>query len=753
MLWQQGYCIFAICAKGAEKVQETERLEGTVENIVYASEESGYIVFEVAVNDEIITATGEVGNLCEGEDVVLHGVFVNHANFGRQFKVMLCEVSLPKSVSAIRTYLSSGALPHIGPALSKRIVDCFGAQTLEIIANEPERLAGIKGLSATNAKNISYEFKRIFGIREAVSWLAKFGISSSQSIEIYRIYGAETINAISNDPYLLCFDNLNISFQMADAMAAELQLDGEGNRRVSAAILYILKHNLLNGHTCLPKEKLLQTAADFIGVTSERILSVVNIMLEDTELELATCKGKDFVFLPELYNAERGIAAHLGFLSKFPVIDTKLSEKRIQMNESITGIQYAPLQREAIRQALERRVLVLTGGPGTGKTTTINAMISCFEAEGERVSLAAPTGRAAKRLSELTGRKAQTIHRLLEVDYSKDNIVRFIHNQKNKLRCDAIVIDEMSMVDAPLFENLIAALKSSCRIIMVGDEDQLPSVGAGSILSGLIASNVVPVVRLKDVFRQAAQSLIVENAHHIVAGEPLQKGSKDSDFFMLEAKGEQCAELIEDLVSKRLPSAYGYGASDIQVLCPTKIGVLGTVALNIRLQKLLNPPAPNKPQLVVGGKTFRVGDKVMQIKNNYDITFTRENGEDGVGAFNGDMGVIESVDTNTASLTVKSEDRYIMYSQEALSQLEMAYAVTIHKSQGSEFEAVIMPIADVPQKLRYRNLLYTGVTRAKNLCIITGLSFVVSEMAKNVRHTRRFTCIDAFLQAEVGIEG
>ncbi len=726
------------------------RLEGTVENVVYHNEDTGYTVIELSAEDTLITAVGELGDVNEGEELILHGVYTTHPNHGKQFKASLCEAHLPQDVGAIRKYLSGGALPYIGPALAKRIVDAFGAETLDVISAEPERLARIKGLTPARAKAISNEFRRIFNIREAIAWLARYGVSSAAAVEVYRLYGACTIETVANNPYVLCAGGLGVSFKMADAMAAELQIDGESDRRVGAAILYVLRHNLQNGHTCLPAGKLLQTACSFIGVAPERVAACVDKLLEDEELTSATVGEKEYLYLPEYYRAEQNIAAYLGHLAGFPEAAAQHADKLINANQLISGIEYAPLQRKAITAALAQHALVLTGGPGTGKTTTINAMIACFEQMGERVALAAPTGRAAKRLSELTGRKAQTIHRLLEVDFSKDNLVRFIHNEKNKLRYDVVIVDEMSMVDVLLFENLLAALKPACRVIMVGDEDQLPSVSAGNVLGGVMASGIVPVVRLTEIFRQAAQSLIVSNAHRIVAGELPQKGDKSSDYFFLESQGEACAQLVCTLVAQRLPDAYHYNAiTDIQVLCPTKIGPLGTVALNTRLQELLNPPTPAKKQLSHMGRVFREGDKVMQIKNNYDIQFTRDNGEDGVGAFNGDMGIIEAVDVRGGGLVVRSEDRRIVYTQEHLAQLETAYAITIHKSQGSEFAAVIMPLAEVPQKLCYRNLLYTGVTRARSLCILAGQMSVLEGMVHSVKNTLRFSCLSAFLKEGV----
>ena len=416
------------------------------------------------------------------------------------------------------------------------------------------------------------------------------------------------------------------------------------------------------------------------------------------------------------------------------------------MLELSQGFAYAPEQKEAICRAVTENCLVLTGGPGTGKTTTVNAILNILESQAERVALCAPTGRAAKRLSELTGRKASTIHRLLEVDYS-GGVVSFIHNEKNLLKCDVVILDEMSMVDVQLFQSLLAALRPNCRIIMVGDADQLPSVGPGNILSETIRSGVVPTVCLKRIFRQAKRSLIVENAHNIVSGRPLQKGGKEDDFFFLEADGEVCQKLVCDLVTTRLPRSYGFDpVRDIQVLCPTKMGPCGTQALNSLLQDMLNPPAPGKPQLQSASRMFRVGDKVMQVRNNYEIIWHRDGGEQGVGAYNGDIGIVESINTRDRSMVVRMDDRRLIYPAENLSELETAYAITIHKSQGSEFAAVVLPAAQVPPRLCYRNLFYTGVTRARKLCVTAGRRDTVAAMMANVRQNLRYSGLAALLR-------
>ena len=458
-------------------------------------------------------------------------------------------------------------------------------------------------------------------------------------------------------------------------------------------------------------------------------------------LRTRTFDGTEYIYLPDLYAAEEDIAARLGQLSTFPTEAPKTLDTDIRALEIAQGFAYAPLQQQAIRLALSSRVMVLTGGPGTGKTTTVNAILALYEAMYDRVALCAPTGRAAKRLSELTHHAASTIHRLLEVDYSTGN-VRFIHNEKNLLKYDVIILDEMSMVDVKLFQALLAAARYHCRIIMVGDADQLPSVGPGNILGEILRADVVPTVRLTDIFRQAQKSLIVQNAHRIVEGQMPQKGGAQDDFFMIEANGLACQKLVCDLVSTRLPKAYGFDpVRDIQVLCPTKVGPTGSVELNKRLQEILNPPAKGKAQLgtAESAKILRLGDKVMQIKNDYDITFERQGAEAGVGAYNGDMGVITGVDVDARSVTVQMDDRKYTYTADQLNELEPAYAVTVHKSQGSEFPAVVLPAADVPARLCYRNLLYTGVTRARRLCVLAGTARTEQAMVQNVRQNMRFS--------------
>ena len=737
--------IVEVCRRGRSMENTTQpqlqKLEGVVEHMIYENAETGYAVFEVNAGDQDIVVAGNVGSVDNGMNVTVYGHMVNHPSYGEQFRAESCEASLPQDTAGLLSYLSSGVLPYIGPSTAKKIVKTFGEDTLTVIAETPQKLCEIKGITAEKAAIISNEFRRLYGVREVIAWFTRFGLSPQSAVTAYRAFGPHTVEALTQNPYLLCGEPLQLKFAQVDGIAAALQFESGNRLRVAAGLLYALRHNAGNGHTCLPRAKLLESTAKFLRVEPEEIEAGLQELLQSEELRSRTFDGVEYIYLPDLLSAEEDIAARLGELSTFPTEPPATLESDIRALEIAQGFAYAPLQREAIRTALSSRVMVLTGGPGTGKTTTVNAILSLYEALYDRVALCAPTGRAAKRLSELTHHSASTIHRLLEVDYST-GAVRFIHNEKNLLKYDVIILDEMSMVDVKLFQALLAAARYHCRIIMVGDADQLPSVGPGNILGEILRTQVVPTVRLTDIFRQAQQSLIVQNAHRIVQGQMPQKGAASDDFFMIESAGLACQRLVCDLVSTRLPKAYGFDAvRDIQVLCPTKVGPTGSVELNRRLQEILNPPAPTKPQLggENGSKILRLGDKVMQVKNDYDITFERAGAEAGVGAYNGDMGVITAIDRDARSVTVMMDDRKYIYSADQLSELEPAYAVTVHKSQGSEFPAVIVPVADVPARLCYRNLLYTGVTRARKLCVLAGSGRTIQTMVRNVRQNMRYS--------------
>ena len=721
------------------------KLEGTVEHVIYENADSGYAVFEVDAGGTDVVVAGNVGGVDNGMSVTVYGHMVNHPSYGEQFRAESIEARLPEDRTAILSYLSSGVLPYIGPSTAKKIVAKFGDDTLTVIAETPQRLCELKGITEQKAAIISNEFRRMYGVREVVAWFARYGMTAQQAVTCYRALGPHTVEALTQNPYLLCGEPLQLKFGQVDTIAAALQFETGCRLRVAAGLLYALRHNAGNGHTCLPRDKLLESTSKFLRLPLGDLEAALDELLSSEELRTRTFDGVEYIYLPDLLSAEEDIAARLGQLSTFPTEAPPTLDADIRVLEIAQGFAYAPLQRQAIRLALSSRVMVLTGGPGTGKTTTVNAILSLYEALYDRVALCAPTGRAAKRLSELTNHAASTIHRLLEVDYSSGS-VRFIHNEKNLLKYDVIILDEMSMVDVKLFQALIAALRYSCRIIMVGDADQLPSVGPGNILGEIIRSGLVPTVCLNEIFRQAAQSLIVENAHHIISGEPLKKGGKTDDFFFLEADGDAAQKLVCDLVTTRLPRSYQFDpVKDIQVLCPTKLGPTGTQALNAELQAMLNPPKKGKPELQSAARVFRVGDKVMQVRNNYEITWQRIGGEQGVGAYNGDIGIVESIDVRSRSMVVRMDDRRLVYPAENLNELEIAYAITVHKSQGSEFPAVILPAAQVPPRLCYRNLFYTGVTRGRKLCIVVGRRDVVNRMMSNIRQNLRYSGLAALL--------
>ena len=721
--------------------QELEQLEGTVEDIIYENADNGYTVFEVSGGGVITVVCGVVGELHAGESVICRGRYENHATYGRQFHAQECETDMPKDLEAVYAFLASRSLPYIGAKTADKIIDLFGAEALEVIANDPARLTQVPGISPDKADRIQQEFKRMFGMRELIAYLAQFEIGPRKAMEVFRAFGPGAMQAISANPYLLCGEPLQLDFRHADSIAQYYHMEGDCAQRLEAALLRTLRHNAGNGHTCLPRAQLLETASNFIHQPPEKLARALDKCIETEELCVKMFDGVPYIYLPDLLAAEQDIAHRLAILARRGKNTARDLDRNLQVLELTQGFAYAPLQREAIRKAMTENCLVLTGGPGTGKTTTVNAILQLLENQAERVALCAPTGRAAKRLSELTGRKASTIHRLLEVDYT-GGVVSFIHNDKNLLKCDVVILDEMSMVDVKLFQALVTALRYSCRIIMVGDADQLPSVGPGNILGEILKAGVVPTVRLTDIFRQAQRSLIVQNAHRIVEGQMPQKGGPKDDFFLIESNGLACQKLVCDLVSTRLPKAYGFDpVRDIQVLCPTKVGPTGSVELNRRLQDILNPPAKGKGQIgtAESAKILRLGDKVMQVKNDYDITFERAGAEAGVGAYNGDLGIITAVDVDARSVTVQMDDKKYTYTADQLNELEPAYAVTVHKSQGSEFPAVILPVADVPARLCYRNLLYTGVTRARKLCVLTGTARTEQTMVENVRQNMRYS--------------
>lgn len=728
--------------------ERTELINGTVKRVVFSRADSAFSVIELVNGDGTETVVGELPDVAVGEELEITGKYVVHPVYGSQFKAEVCVKVMPSGAAAIMRYLSSGVIKGIGPATAKRIVQNFGDGTFDVIENEPERLAKIKGITYDRAMQLSEEIKNRRSLREVCLKLSRFGLSADDAVSAIGVLGDTAAEQIEQNPYLLCKKGIDISFEKADDIAGSIGIARDDLERLCAGVLYVVRHNLQNGHTCLPEKTVLGIAAKLLDCDSRAVDDACALLCERGELTALKIGDTPFYSVTEIYDCERYIATRLSIELSLPQKARAVTEKEINAAGMRLGIIFEGLQREAIALSVTSGVFILTGGPGTGKTTTVNGIIEVMENRGMKVSLAAPTGRAAKRMTELTGREAKTVHRLLEVgttDDKKEHV--FVKNERNPIDADAVIIDEMSMVDAALFDALLRALKLGTRIVLVGDSDQLPSVGAGNVLKDMLSSGKFASVRLCKVFRQALSSMIVVNAHRIINGEPLLLDSRDGDFFMLDQTvANRAVRLVSDLCCRRLPAAYGFSPlQSIQVLCPSKKMELGTVNLNNILQEQLNPPADDLPEIAFKGFTLRRGDKVMQIKNNYDIVWEDDAGSEGTGVFNGDVGILEDIDVRTKEVSVRFSDRVARYLGDEVTQLEPAYAVTVHKSQGSEFDCVILPLLDFPYQLKYRNLLYTAVTRAKRLLVVVGSREVLASMAANEKKTMRYTALKSML--------
>ena len=726
---------------------ELKQIEGIIEKITYKNEQNGYTVCTLKSGREHITVVGIIPFISIGDNVKFTGDFVVHASYGEQFSAQTYETVAPKTVASILRYLSSGIIKGVGPATAERIVAKFGADSLDIIQNTPDDLSTIKGISIEKARNIAEEYKKQFGVRDLMLLLNPYQISMEKCIAIFQHLGTKAAEKIKENPYILCSDKIDLPFERVETIAFDMGIEADNEMRLAAGIEYILRKNLMNGHTCLPRKKLVPVAVNLLESDELRIDSICDKMIESLILRSKTVNDADFLILPEYFNAEEYIAARLSAAKKYINSSNVIDEAEIICVEANLGIKFETLQKDAINKALNNAVFILTGGPGTGKTTTLNAIIDMFEQRNAVIQLAAPTGRAAKRMTELTGREAKTLHRLLEVEWTSENRQSFARNEKNPLECDVIIVDEASMLDSLLFESLLHALKISTKIILVGDTDQLPSVSAGNVLNDILSSGMYSSVALKKVFRQAQSSVIITNAHAIINGEPSDLSNKANDFFMMhrDYSADVCNTVLE-LCETRLPQAYKFNPlTDIQVLCPSRKAETGSVNLNNLLQATLNPRKNNQPQLAYKGVYFRVGDKVMQIKNNYDLQWKKDNGDIGYGVFNGDVGYIADIDIKGGRISVIFDDKTATYFTDNIGELELAYAVTVHKSQGSEFDCVILPLFDTPSQLLYRNLLYTAVTRAKKLLIIVGSETLYNKMAQNDKKTLRYTLLKEFL--------
>lgn len=725
-------------------MQELSEINGTVEAVIYRNDENGYGVVRLELDSgETATAVGCLPYIAPGEMISAEGSWMNHAQHGRQFKIEQCSRLLPTSSEAIYNYLAGGTVRGIGPATAAMIVDRFGDKTLDVMEMHPEKLAEIKGISSSKAKDIGTGFKKQAGVRRLTEFLCSYGIQPIFALKMFKFYGNSAIDIVHENPYILASSHIGASFAEADALALALGIEGDSINRVCAALIFELAHNSGNGHCFIPRGKLTAATAQLIGVAQELADDAVDKLVDEGEIVCDKVAGLDACYLSSLYEAEKYTA------DKIKAMCRKNSGKKVDITKTIerlentNNIKYAPMQRRAIELAAQNRMLVITGGPGTGKTTILKAVLALYDELELETYLAAPTGRAAKRMSELCGTEASTIHRMLGAKMSDDGeTVVFGKDEEDKLACDALILDECSMVDITLMCAILKATKSDCRILLVGDADQLPSVGPGNVFSDIIRSGIVPTVRLTEIFRQKADSRIVRNAHMINKGEHPDFNENSGDFFRLRRmQGASSVETIVELCKKRLPENMKIPTNQIQVLSPSRKGETGTMNLNKRLQAALNPPDEKKKEKLFGEIVFRTGDRVIQIKNNYDIVWKDKLGKSGMGVYNGDIGTIVDIDTASEYLTVDYEDKLAVYGFEMLNELEHAWALTVHKSQGSEYRAVILSLNPVAQMLLTRGVLYTAVTRAKELMIMVGDDNIAHRMIDNHKQSRRYSAL------------
>jgi len=729
-----------------------EKVKGYIEHFVYRNAENGYAVVNLITDGEELTCTGNFGSADIGDNLELEGEYTTHAIYGEQFKVTNYKITIPDDVTSMQRYLASGAIKGIGEALAAKIIKKFGEDTFRIIEDEPERLAEIKGISQRKAIDISIQMSEKREMRDAIIFLQQYGISNNLAVKIFEQYGTRIYAILKENPYQLAEDIAGIGFHTADEIAEKIGIKVDSDYRIRSGLLYALSQAAADGNSYLPRTLLVQKASELLGVEQDITDAQIDNLLMAQKLVI---KGQDQVYASSFYYVEQSCAVMLHDLNvksqdSDPGEEQRLRDQILEL-ERKKDIELDELQREAVLKSISNGIVIITGGPGTGKTTTINAIIAYYAAQGLDIMLAAPTGRAAKRMTEATGYEARTIHRLLEVNggMSDDNdrgLVRFEKNAENPLEADAIIIDEMSMVDMHLFHALLKAIVPGMHLILVGDSSQLPSVGPGQVLHDLIASGKFSTIVLQKIFRQAEESDIVMNAHRIHRGEPIKMDNKSKDFFFLERNSSDVIyKHMVQLVRDKLPGYVNASTYDIQVLTPMKKGPLGAETLNTILQSYLNPASDDKKEHTYGDKLFRVGDKVMQIKNNYQAEWEVEGKfgvviDHGMGIFNGDMGIIVEINDNAQELVVEyDEHRKVRYSYTMLDDLELAYAITIHKSQGSEYPAVVMPLLGGPRMLLNRNLLYTAVTRAKGSVVILGSRDTVNTMIQNEEQLHRYT--------------
>ena len=732
------------------KGTDVEKVTGYVEHIVFRNEENGYTVFHLENEDGEVTCVGNLNFITEGEMLELEGEYVNHSVYGNQLKVSAYRVKEPEDLVSIERYLGSGAIKGIGQTMASRIVKKFREDTFRIIEEEPERLAEIKGISERKAMEIASQMEEKKDMRKSMIYLQKYGISTKLAAKIYQRYGMKVHQILEENPYRLADDIEGVGFRTADEIAARIGIHTDSDYRIRSGLFYILQQAVAEGHIYLPEELLLRRAKVLLGIEIEDIEKYIMDLCMERKTVMKEKDGKVIVYPAHYYYMELNTAKMLNDLDIDCQMPEDMMEKRLRAVEEKEKIELDPLQHKAVIESIKHGLLILTGGPGTGKTTTINTMIQFFESEGLSILLAAPTGRAAKRMTEATGYEAQTIHRLLEVNGNpeEESTGGFLRNRENPLEADVIIIDEMSMVDLNLMHALLSAVVQGTRLILVGDVDQLPSVGPGSVLKDIISSERFHVVTLTKIFRQAGESDIIMNAHKINAGEPVELNKKSRDFFFVKCdEADTIIGGIIALIQRKLPQYVQAHPNEIQVMTPTRKGLLGVERMNVILQKYLNPADEKKTEREINGRLFREGDKVMQIKNNYQLEWeicTRFGltVDKGMGVFNGDMGVISEINEYKETVEVEyDEGRKVKYGFDMVDELELAYAITVHKSQGSEYPAVILPLLPGPKLLYNRNLLYTAVTRAKKCLTIIGSDTTFQEMIRNKSEQARYTSL------------
>jgi len=730
--------------------REYELLQGTVQAVTFQNPENGYTVLRLLEDcGELVTVVGTIPMAVAGERLVVTGLWTAHPTYGRQFTAEFLERLMPQTSREILAYLSARTVKGIGPVTAQRLVSVFGAETLDVLENDPERLATVEGISRKKAKTLCDEFRRLVSVRRLIEFLAAHSLPPELGVRLYRDYGDTAMDAIREDPYLMADARYGADFSKVDAFAMSMGVNSDDEQRVEAGVLFELSHNLGNGHVFIPWDKLAYATAALLDLPQDVIEAGMDRLCEQERMVKDVLRGIQLCYLPEWHEAEVYVTQKLTQLSIFSDTPPWNLDKLLERIDHKQG-GYAQKQLEAIRAAATKRLLVVTGGPGTGKTTTMAGILELFDLMGLKTQLAAPTGRAAKRLTECTGREAATIHRLLESQYDPESgSMLFVRDEAEPIRADAVIVDEASMVDLMLMSALLRAVRPGCRLILVGDPDQLPSVGAGNVFSDIIRSGAAHTVQLTEVFRQARQSLIVMNAHAVNHGELPELGVRDKDFFFLRRRdGESLVQTVADLCASRLPKNMGIPASEIQVLSPTRKGITGTGNLNRCLQAVLNPASASKKERQYGEIVYREGDRVMQIRNNYDIPWKRTDGTGvGTGIFNGDIGVIRAIDTAMATMTIEFDGYFADYSFDQLSELEPAYAMTVHKSQGSEYRAVVLTALGGSPFLLSRSILYTAITRAKELLVIVGSEDVVAAMVQNDKQQRRYSGLKLRLEA------